>query len=216
METELFRDRIDAGYKLAQQLSEYKNQDTVVLAIPKGGVPVGYEVARHIQAEFDIILPRKIPIPWNPEAGLGAMSADGTIVLNEALVRGLGMSPEEVEEAASEVRKEIERQTREYRKDKPAPNITGKTVILVDDGLASGYTMLAAIESVRKYKPSLIVTAVPVASKSAVKLIKPRVDKLVVLITGESLPFAVAGYYMIWQDLTDENVMNYLKRSSEF
>ena len=211
MEIELFRDRIDAGSKLAQQLSEYKDQNAVVLSIPKGGVPVGYEVARHIHAEFDIILPRKIPIPWNPEAGLGAMSADGTIVLNEALVRGLGMSADEIEEAASGVRKEIERQTRAYRKDRLTPDIAGKTVILVDDGLASGYTMLAAIESVRKYNPKSIITAVPVASKSAVKLIRPRVDKLVVLITGESLPFAVAGYYLIWQDLTDENVTTYLE-----
>lgn len=211
MEIELFRDRIDAGDKLAQKLIEYKDQNAVVLAIPRGGVPVGYEVAGHIHAEFDIILPRKIPIPWNPVAGLGAMSADGTIVLNEALVRGLGMSPEEVEEAASDVKKEIERQTKEYRKDKPAPDVTGKTVILVDDGLASGYTMLAAIESVRKCDPKYIITAVPVASKTAIKLITPKTDKLVALITGESFPFTVTGYYMIWQNLTDENVMKYLK-----
>ncbi|MHB1456514.1 MAG: phosphoribosyltransferase [Armatimonadota bacterium] len=213
METELFRDRTDAGYKLAQQLLDYKDQNTVVLAIPRGGIPVGYEVAKDIDAEFDIILPRKIPIPWNPEAGLGAMSADGTMVLNEALVRGLGMSDDEIKEAASGVKKEIERQTREYRKDRPTPDLAGKTVILVDDGLASGYTMLAAIESARKYNPKSIITAVPVASKSAVKLIKPRVDKLLVLITGDSLPFAVAGYYLIWQNLTDENVINYLERA---
>lgn len=215
METELFRDRTDAGYKLAQQLLDFKDQDAVVLAIPRGGIPVGYEVVRQINAEFDIILPKKIPIPWNPEAGLGAISVDGTIVLNEDLVRGLGMSADEIEEAASGVRKEIERQNEVYRKDRPSPNVTGKIVILIDDGLASGYTMLAAIESVRKYHPKSIITAVPVSSRSAVKLIKPRVDKLVALITGENLPFAVAGYYMIWHDLTDENVMSYLKRASE-
>lgn len=210
METELFRDRTDAGNKLAQQLIEYKDRDAFVLAIPRGGVPVGYEVASQLHAEFDVILPRKIPIPWNPEAGLGAMIADGTIVLNEALVRGLDMSSEEIEQAASEVRKEIDRQAQTFRGDRRAPDVEEKTVVIVDDGLASGYTMLAAVESVRRCNPKRIVVAVPVASKAAVKLITPRVDSLVALIVGESLPFAVAGYYMIWHDLTNENVMSYL------
>ncbi|MHB1001590.1 MAG: phosphoribosyltransferase [Armatimonadota bacterium] len=215
METELFRDRIDAGKKLAQQLLEYSSQDTCVLAIPNGGVPVGFEVAKRLNAKFDVIIPKKIPIPWNPEAGFGAISADGTMVLNDNMVRGLGLSKDEIEQAAVEIRNDIERKTREYRGDRPAPDIEGKTVIIIDDGLASGYTMLAAIESIRKSKPLRIIAAVPVASRGASRLIAPKVDKLVVLITGERLPFAVASFYMIWHDVTDDEVLNYLKQAEE-
>lgn len=206
MEIELFRDRLDAGRRLAKHLRQFKDKDAIVLAIPKGGVPVGCEVAKLLNSKFDIIFPRKIPIPWNPETGMGAMTTDGIMVLNNDLIRGLDISNDEIDQAAAEVRTEIERQTSEYRGDHAPIDMQDRVVILVDDGLASGYTMLAAVESVRLHRPSQLVVAVPVASKAAIRLIKPKVDHLIVLIESDSLPFAVADYYGIWHNLTDENI----------
>lgn len=206
MNAELFRSRTDAGRRLAERLLDYEGQDIVALAIPRGGVPVGFEVAKRLNARLDVIIPRKIPIPWNPEAGFGAITADGTIVLNQRMVEGLGLTDEEIRKMADEVLEEIKRRTSEYRGDRPPPDVEGKTVILVDDGLASGYTMLAAIESVRKHRPARVIVAVPVASSGAARLVGPRVDKLIALITSERLPFAVAEFYREWRDLTDEEV----------
>ena len=207
---ELFRDRRDAGRRLAERLLDYEGRDAVALAIPRGGVPVGVEVAKRLGAQLDVIVPRKIPIPWNPEAGMGAITADGTTVLNESMVRSLGLSKEEIEHAADEVRQEVIRRTETYRAGRAEPEIAGKPVILVDDGLASGYTMLAAIEFLRKQSPSSVVVAVPVASQGAARLIGPKVDELVALIVSERLPFAVADFYLEWRDLTDDEVLAYL------
>ena len=211
MDAELFRSRADAGKRLAERLLDYEGQDAVVLAIPRGGVPVGAEVARRLNARLDVIIPRKIPIPWNPEAGFGAITADGTIVLNQRMVKSLGLSKDEIQRAADEVREEIERRTREYRDDRPPTDVKGKTVILVDDGLASGYTMLAATESVRKHNPAKVIVAVPVASSAAARLVSARVDGMVALVTSERLPFAVAEFYGEWRDLTDEETVGYLR-----
>lgn len=216
MGADFFYDRTDAGRRLAERLLEYENTGAVVLAIPRGGVPVGLEIAARLHTQFDVIIPRKIPIPWNPEAGFGAVTADGTIVLNERMVRGLGLSREEIEQASEEVRREIVRRTREYRGDAPPLDVQGKPVILVDDGLASGYTMLAAIESLRKSKPSRIVVGVPVASSGAARLVRPKVDQFVALIVGERLPFAVASFYARWVDLSDEEVVACLDRAQGF
>lgn len=213
MDIEIFQDRIDAGKQLAKRLLSYENKAAVVLAIPRGGVPVGFEVASRLKAEFDVIIPRKLPIPWNPEAGFGAITADGTMVLNAPMVSSLGLTDEEIEQAAEEVRQEVIRRTLEYRGDRPPPNVEGRPVILVDDGLASGYTMLAAIESVKKWSPSTIVVAIPVASKGAARLVNHSADKLVVLITSEHLPFAVANFYIKWRDLSDEEIISCLHRS---
>jgi len=214
VDDELFRDRTDAGRRLAERLLEYESRGAVVLAIPRGGVPVGFEVAKRLNARFDVIIPRKIPIPWNPEAGFGAITADGTMVLNENMVRSLDLSEEEIQQAAEEVRQEIIRRTSEYRADRPPEDVKGKSVIVVDDGLASGYTMLAAIESLRKHEPSGIVVAVSVASAGAARLVAPKADKLVALVISGRLPFAVAEFYMQWRDLTDQEVVGYLKSST--
>jgi putative phosphoribosyl transferase len=214
VDAEVFLDRADAGRRLAARLLEYEGRGAVVLAVPRGGVPVGFEVARRLWAQFDVIVPRKIPIPWNPEAGFGAITADGTMVLNERMVRSLGLSEEEIEQAAEEVRQEVARRTKQYRGDRPPPDIKGRPVILVDDGLASGYTMLAAVTSLRREEPCEVVVAVPVASRGAARLISPKVDKLVALIVSERLPFAVADFYIEWRDLTDDEVLAYLRRGT--
>jgi putative phosphoribosyl transferase len=212
MNDDLFRDRTEAGQRLAEQLLDYANRNAIVLAIPRGGVPVGYEIAKRLNAEFDVIVPRKMPIPWNPEAGFGAITADGTIVLNQPMVESLGLTQEDIQKVAEEVKAEVIRRTKVYRGDKPPPNVEGRPVLLVDDGLASGYTMLAAIESVRKLSPAEVVVAVPVASTSAARIVRQAADKLVAIIISSHLPFAVADFYLEWRDLTDEEVLSYLQK----
>lgn len=213
MDAEVFRDREDAGRRLADKLLDYRDRGAVVLAIPRGGVPIGYEIAGKINADLDVIVLRKIPVPWNPEAGFGAVTADGTMVLNESMIRGLRLSEEQISRAAEEVREEVVRRTRAYRGGSmELSDVADRPVILVDDGLASGYTMLAAVESLHKHKPSEVVVAVPVASSGAVRLVKPKVDRLVALIVSERLPFAVADFYRHWSDLTDEDVLRCLSR----
>jgi len=215
MDAELFRNRADAGERLAACLADYKDSNTLVLAIPRGGVPVGFKVAENLGAEFDVIIPRKLPIPWNPEAGFGAVTADGTLVLNDKMVEELDLSVDEIETVAADVRDEVLRRMKVYRGDHPVPGVSGRPVIIVDDGLASGYTMLAAVESLRKQQPLEVVVAVPVASRGASRLIAPKVDRLVSLIISERIPFAVASYYSEWRDLTDEDVTDYLNRARE-
>lgn len=211
MNDDLFRSRAEAGKRLAEQLMDYAGSRAVVLAIPRGGVPVAYEIAKRLGAELDVIIPRKMPIPWNPEAGFGAITADGTMVLNDPMVESLGLTPDDISRVAEEVRREIVRRTRAYRGEKPPVDVAEKTVILVDDGLASGYTMLAAIQSVRKLSPSKVIVAVPVASSSAAKLVGKAADRLIALLVSDRLPFAVADFYLEWRDLTDEEVLHYLQ-----
>lgn len=214
MEQPVFQDRLAAGQELAKRLEAYKGPNTIVLAIPRGGVPVGFAVARGLAARLDVIIPRKIPIPWNPEAGFGAVTADGTTVLNEQMVEQLGLSQQKVKELAADVQREIRRRLSVYRGDRPLPSLEGKTVLLVDDGLASGFTMMAAIKSVRKSKPARVVVAVPVTPYNSAELIRPLVDDLVSLVVARTWSFAVASYYRDWYDLSDEEVVQYLNRAA--
>ncbi len=212
----IFKDREHAGKELGKRLSEkYRNEDAIVLAIPRGGVPVGVYVALELNAELDMIITRKIQIPWNPEAGFGAVTIDGTIVLNEPLVERLGLGRREIEELAERVIEEIKRRTMEFRENNPAPKIQGRTVIVVDDGLASGYTMVAAVKSIRKENPGKIVVAVPVSPQRSLKIVEKFVDELVCIIVSDAYMFAVADYYENWYDLTDEDVKNYMAKYRE-
>ncbi len=206
-----FRDRTDAGRQLAAELSDYRNRDVVVFAIPRGGIPVAMEVAAGLKAPLDIVIVRKIPIPHEPEAGFGAVTEDGSIVLNEPLMKRLGLNKQDAEHQADAVRLELMRRSMLYRrKISPSP-VKGKTAIIIDDGLASGYTMLAAIQSLRHRKAVEIVVAVPVASSSAFDLVKPAADRLVCPIVARTNWFAVASYYQNWHDLNDEEVIRYLE-----
>lgn len=206
----LFRDRTDAGKRLAERLGHYQNSKTIVLAIPRGGVPVAIEVANKLEAPLDVVVPRKITIPYNPEAGYGAVTEDGTIVLNEPLVKQLGLSEHQIQHQAEEVRAEIARRSTAYRGSLPAPQIEGKTAIIIDDGLASGFTMVAAIKSIKRRKAATVISAVPVASGTAYDLVKPLVHELVCLAIARVYHFAVASFYHNWYDLTDEEVIRYL------
>lgn len=208
----IFENRHDAGRQLAVELSEYNGQSVVVLAIPNGGVPVAAEVASALKASLDLVICRKIPLPLTPEAGFGACADDGTIILNEEIAKRVGLSRQQIEYEATKVRAEIKRRCLLYEGDRPLVTVTGKTVIIIDDGLASGITMRAAVESVRRRRPREIVVAVPCASALAVKQVEKVADKVVTCTTGFMPIFAVADFYRQWYDLTDDEVIRYLKQ----
>ena len=206
----IFENRQDAGRQLAAKLGEYVDQPVVVLAIPNGGVPVALEVASALKVNLDLVICRKIPMPFSPEAGFGAIADDGTIILNEEIVKRLGLNRQQIEYEARKVRVEIKQRDILYRKDRPLVTVSGKTVIIIDDGLASGITMTAAVESVRHRRPKEIVVAAPCASASAVKQLEKVADRLITCVTGYMPRFAVADFYHQWYDLSDDEVIQYL------
>jgi len=208
----IFENRQDAGRQLAEKLSGYKGQPVIVLAIPNGGVPVALEVAGALEADLDLVISRKIPIPLNPEAGFGAIADDGTIILNEIVVKSIGLSRQQIEYEASKVRAEIKQRSLLYRGNRPLVSVNGRIVILIDDGLASGFTMMAAVQSVRRRRPKEIVVAVPTASAIALKEVERVADKVVTCVTGFMPRFAVADFYRHWYDLGDDEVVRYLNQ----
>ena len=206
----VFENRRDAGKKLAENLFDFKDKPVVVLAIPNGGVPISLEVAKNFQnAEFDVVISRKIPMPLSPEAGFGAIADDGTMILNEEAVQKLGLTAQQIDYEANKVRAEIKKRTLEYRGNRPLTRVRGKTVIIIDDGLASGVTMKAAVISVRHRAPKAIVIAVPTASTTALGLLKTVADRIVTGATG-SPPYAVADYYHHWYNVSDNEVIRCL------
>lgn len=210
----LFRDRSEAGDRLAERLLRYRDRSCIVLAIPRGGVPVGYEVSRRLDCPLDLVLPRKLPIPWSPEAGFGAIMQDGTRVLDQEMVARLGLADSEIDAIGEEVLQEIRRRAAVYRGKRSEPEIAARVAILVDDGLASGYTMLAAIRAVRKQRPQAVVAAVPVTPRSSLEKVARSADETVALYVSDALPFAVASFYRSFPDLTDAEVKRYLEEAS--
>lgn len=206
----VFRDRFHAGKLLAEKLQEYSQlKNVIVLAIPAGGVPVGYVIAKELDIPIDMVIVRKAQIPWNTEAGFGAVTWDGVTVLNELLIDQLGLTEEDIEESIYETKKNIEKRLRKFRGNKPLPELEDKAIILVDDGLATGFTMLAAVMSLRKNLPKKIIVAIPTASLGAIDLLRSEVDEIVCL-NIRSGSFAVADAYENWYDLTDEEVQGIL------
>lgn len=208
----VFENRRDAGRQLARELSRYEGKPVIVFAIPNGGVPVGLEVASALKSDFDLIICRKIPIPFNPEAGFGAIADDGTIILNDEMVRRFNLTEAQIDYEATKVRAEIKRRSMLYRGDRPLATVTGKTVIVIDDGLASGFTMMAAIVSLRRHHPRELIAAVPVASKIAYDEVSKVADKVVTCVIGEMARFAVADFYRNWRDLKKEEVVRALDK----
>ena len=207
----VFKDRFQAGELLARKLKEYVGKnDAIILTIPAGGVPVGYSLSKSLALPMDIIIVRKMQVPWNTEAGFGALSWDGQVVLNQPLVLDLHLDEETIDLSILKTKKVIEERLRKFRGDKPIPNLGGKSAIVVDDGLASGFTMLAAIRSVRKLAAREIVVAVPTASTSAIRLLQSEVDILVCLNIRSGPAFAVADSYINWYDLSDDEVIEIL------
>ena len=205
----MFIDRKDAGVKLAKALDRYKDKDVLVLAIPRGGVEVAYEVAKYLDAEFSLLISRKFPIPYNPEAGLGAIAEDGSTYIVSDAKRWL--SKEEIEKIKKDQIDEIKRRINILRQGNPLPKIKDRTVILIDDGLAMGSTMRAAIELCKNEKAMRIIVAVPVAGKDVKNEIGKLVDEIIVL----EMPLffnAVAQVYLNWHDVTDNEVIEILNR----
>ena len=207
----IFENRYDAGRQLAEKLADYANQSAVVLAIPNGGVAVALGVALALGADLDLVISRKIPLPLSPEGGFGSVTDDGTIILDEDLVKKAGLSPQQINYQVIQVRAGIRHRSLLYRhKDRPPAVISGRTVIIVDDGLASGYTMKAAVESVRHRQAKRIIAAVPVGPEPAVKEIEKVADKVVTCAVSSMPRFYVADFYRHWHDISDEEVLHCL------
>src|SRR5438309_3566121 len=175
----LFRDRRDAGRLLAEKLAAYATRpDVLVLALPRGGVPVAYEIARRLGAPLDVFVVRKLGVPGHEELAMGALASGGVRVLNEDLIRELGIPEPVIEAATNREQNELDRRERAYRGTRPSPDLRGKTVVLVDDGLATGNTMRAAVEAVRAQHPERIIVAVPVAARASCEELAEVADEV--------------------------------------
>jgi putative phosphoribosyl transferase len=205
-----FRDRAEAGRLLAEQLREFAGRDdVVVLALPRGGVPAAFEVARALGAPLDVFLVRKLGVPGHEELALGAIATGGIRVLNRDLLQRLGIPARVVESIVAKELREIERRERAYRDDRPAPDVAGRTVILVDDGLATGSTMLAAIHALRQQDPGRIVVAVPVADADVCHGLRAVADEVICLFTPHPMR-AVGLWYDDFSQTSDDEVRELL------
>lgn len=206
-----FKDRTDAGDKLAQVLIRFKEQQPVILAVPRGGVIVGAEVAKKLKTALDVLIVRKIGAPFNPEVAIGAVMPDGTAILNTTLIQNTQTSKQYIEQAIQEQVAEIERRQRVYTGKGGLPSLVGKTVIIVDDGIATGYTMEAAIAGLRKYQPKALIVATPVAPVEVVSRLGELADEVVCLDTPE--PFmAVGQFYQDFRQTSDAEVIETLQQ----
>jgi len=208
----IFENRHDAGRQLAAQLGEYVGKPAVVLAIPNGGVPVAMEVASVLKAELELVVCRKIPMLLNPEGSLGAAVDDGTVILNEEAVKRVGLSRQQLEQDISRIRADIKQRSLLYKGTRPIVRVGGKTAILIDDGLASGFTMMAAVESVRHRGPKEVVVAVPVAPAVAVERLEKVADRVVTCAVGHTPKFYLSDFYRYYYDLSDNDVVRYLNQ----
>jgi predicted phosphoribosyltransferase len=211
----LFHDRSEAGRVLADKLASYANRpDVFVLALPRGGVPVAYEVARALHASLDVFLVRKLGLPGQEELAMGAIASGGTRVLNEEVVRKLNVPDEVIDTVAAEEQQELSRRERDYRDGRPPPDVRGRTVILVDDGLATGSTMRAAVAALRQQGPGRIVIAVPVGAPETCAELQREADEVVCAQTPQPF-YAVGAWYDNFSQTTDEEVRDLLARAAE-
>jgi predicted phosphoribosyltransferase len=206
-----FPNRADAGRQLAARLGPFANRhDVIVLALPRGGVPVGFEVARALGAPLDVFLVRKLGVPGHPELAMGAMASGGTRVLNDDLIRELAIPDSAIEYVAARERIELDRREQVYRGGRPFPELRDRAVILVDDGLATGATMEAAVRAARQHSPARIVAAAPVAARETVARLRGVADEVVYVAAPE--PFQAVGlWYEIFDQTSDEEVIRLLR-----
>jgi putative phosphoribosyl transferase len=210
-----FRDRAEAGRALGRTLSHYAGRDdVVVLALPRGGVPVGYEVAKELGAPLDVFLVRKLGVPGHEELAMGAIASGGVLVLDERVLRWLGINEDQIQATLARELDELRRREAAYRDGRPLPELKEKTVILVDDGLATGASMQAAARAVRRHEPARIVIAVPVASRATCDQFKDEVDEVVCAVTPEPF-YAVGNWYEDFTQTTDDEVRELLERAAD-
>ena len=210
-----FQNRAEAGQVLARRLQQYKNQpDTLVLGLPRGGVPVAYEVARELNAPLDVFIVRKLGVPGHEELGMGAIATGGVRILHEGIIREFGISQELIDSVSEREQAELDRRNRLYRGDRPAPAIKDRTVVIVDDGLATGSTMKAAIQAVWQQAPRRLIAAVPTAPAETCEQVKESADEVVCAITPD--PFlAVGGSYADFSQTTDEEVRDLIASAAK-
>lgn len=208
-----FRDRADAGRQLAARLEQYANRpDLLVLALPRGGVPVAFEVARALDAPLDVFVVRKLGVPGEEELAMGAVASGGTRVLNPDVVDTLDIPQEVLEAVSVKERQELERRERDYRGERPAPDVRGRTVILVDDGLATGSTMRAAAMALRQRGPARLVVGVPTAAPQICDELRHEVDEIVCAITPDPF-YAIGSSYEDFSQTTDDEIRDLLARA---
>jgi putative phosphoribosyl transferase len=211
----LFENRRDAGQQLAKKLMKYRPQpNLLVLALPRGGVPVAFEVAMALNAPLDIFLVRKLGVPGHEELAMGAIASGGVRVLNQSVIRNLQISQNDIEVVARQEQAELERREHLYRGEHPTSELHGRTIILVDDGLATGATMSAAVTALRQQQPARIVVAIPVAVSETCDAFRDHVDEIICAVTPEPF-YAVGLWYKDFSQTTDEEVRDLLTRANQ-
>ncbi|HEX8039785.1 MAG TPA: phosphoribosyltransferase family protein, partial [Chryseosolibacter sp.] len=205
----MFQDRKEAGEKLAIALEKFRNTNPVILGIPRGGAETAYYVARHLNAELALLVSRKLGFPFDPEAAFGAVAEDGSVYISDT--RRHSLSANEINESLKEEKKEIKRRIQALRRGRPLPDLDGRTIILVDDGIATGATLFAAVELCRKQKAAKIVVAAPIAGRAVESVLRSRADDVVILETPPSY-HAVSQGYRFFEDLTDQEAVDFADR----
>jgi putative phosphoribosyl transferase len=206
----LFVDRRDAGRKLARKLGRFRGEETVVLALPRGGIPVGYEVARQLGAPLEVFVVRKLGAPGHEELAMGAIASGGAVVFNEEVIEALGISQEQIQNAAIHETAELRRREARYRRGRRLPNLRGRTVLIVDDGLATGSTMRAAVLAVRELDPARVVVAVPVGAAQTCQAMSSEADDVICVATPEPF-YGVGRFYFDFSQTSDEEVVTLLE-----
>ncbi len=211
-----FKNRREAGEELIKFMDEEsREQSSIVLAVPRGGVPVGEPVAEWLQCPLEPVFARKLPVPASPEMGFGAVTIDGSRVLNEEFLKDYYISEEQIDSIAADVQKEVKRRAKEYAGTDQPPNVKGKNVYLVDDGLATGFSMIAAAKMVNNYEPKSTILCVPVSPLDSIERVKNNFNEIYCLYAQDHPPFAVASYYQDFHDMADEEVKQMLKSVQE-
>jgi putative phosphoribosyl transferase len=210
--TRIFRNRNDAGNVLAEMLSNFIDSNALILGIPAGGIPVASVIAEHLGLEMDVAVVSKITLPWNTEAGYGAVAFDGTIGLNEPLIDRIGLSKELVNDGINKTSQKVRRRMQMLRGKKDALNLEQKTVVLVDDGLASGFTMIVALEAVSQFNVKQIIVTVPTGYLSSIRKITNRAGTIFCANIRSGRVFAVADAYKEWSDVSEQQLLKIIQK----
>lgn len=208
----LFEDRREAGKKLAAELEKFTKEKVMVLAIPRGGVVVGYEIAKKLHAPLDVIVPRKLRAPNQPELAIGAITEDGNMILNKQIVNSLNVTNDYIEIESRRQQLEIQRRLQAYKEEQKIPDLAGFQVIVVDDGIATGATMKAALSSVRKRGAKSVILAIPVAPSKSLKILEKAADEIICLFSPNFF-FAIGQFYRNFEQTSDKKVKELLKKN---
>lgn len=213
--TQVFYDRADAGKQLAARLSRYALENPVILALPRGGVPIGYQIAKLLLASLNVIIVKKVGLPSRPEFGIGAVSEEGTHYFDEKMLSKLEISQSDLHAVTKEKMQELNERVQRYRNVMKFPDIKGRCIILVDDGLATGVSAITAIKAVKKLKPAKIIFAAPVCAKDSAKVVNILTDNVLCLFTPDRFA-AVGEWYQHFDQITDDEVLSILKKGKRF